>query len=91
MVSAQRLIELAITRSDNNATDALLAAIGGPSAVNRWLARAGLSGMRMDRTIATLVRDDGAVNPAIIGRPARQRHAADDGRACSAGSIKASG
>lgn len=64
MVSAERLIELAITRSDNNATDALLAAIGGPTEVNRWLNRAGISGMRMDRTIATLVRDDGAVDPA---------------------------
>jgi beta-lactamase class A len=63
-VSAQRLIELALIRSDNHATDALLAAIGGPQAVNRWLARAGLSGIRMDRTIATLVRDDGAINPA---------------------------
>lgn len=69
MVSAQRLIELAITRSDNNATDALLAAIGGTTAVNRWLSRAGLSGMRMDRTIATLVRDDGAVNPAFSVDP----------------------
>jgi beta-lactamase class A len=65
MVSAERLIELMITRSDNNATDALLAAIGGPGAVNGWLARAGINGMRMDRTIATLVRDDGAINPAV--------------------------
>lgn len=64
LVSAERLIDLAITRSDNQATDALLAAIGGTQAVNRWMARAGLSGMRMDRTIATLVRDDGAINPA---------------------------
>ena len=64
LVSAERLIELAITRSDNQATDALIAAIGGTQAVNRWLAKTGNSGIRMDRTIATLVRDDGAVNPA---------------------------
>jgi beta-lactamase class A len=64
MLPAEQLIELALTRSDNHATDALLAAIGGPSAVNRWLARAGISGIRIDRTIATLVRDDGAINPA---------------------------
>ncbi len=38
MLSAQSLIELALTRSDNQATDALLAAVGGPQAVNRWLA-----------------------------------------------------
>ena len=64
MLSAQGLIELSLTRSDNQATDALLAAVGGPQAVNRWLRSAGLSGMRIDRDIATLVRDDGAVNPA---------------------------
>lgn len=63
-LSAERLIELSLTRSDNHATDALLAAIGGPPAVNRWLGRAGLSGIHIDRTIATLVRDDGAIDPA---------------------------
>lgn len=64
LISAQGLIELAITRSDNPATDALLAAVGGPAAVNRWIRKAGLSGMRLDRDIATLVRDDGEFNPA---------------------------
>lgn len=64
MLSAEQLIELAITRSDNHATDALLAAIGGPQAVTRWLRKAGVSGIRLDRDIATLVRDDGAVDPA---------------------------
>ncbi|MDB5724141.1 MAG: serine hydrolase [Novosphingobium sp.] len=69
MLSAERLIELSLTRSDNHATDALLAAIGGPAAVNRWLARTGLSGFHIDRTIATLVRDDGAINPAFSVDP----------------------
>ena len=64
MLSALSLIELSITRSDNAATDALLAAIGGPQAVNRWLAGAGVQGFRIDRDIATLVRDDGLVDPA---------------------------
>ena len=64
MLSAEDLINLAIIRSDNHATDALLAAIGGPQSVVRWLRHAGISGMRIDRDIATLVRDDGAVNPA---------------------------
>lgn len=63
-MSAQGLIELTITRSDNQATDALLAAVGGPAAVNRWMRQAGLSGLRLDRDIATLVRDDGEYNPA---------------------------
>jgi len=63
-ISALGLIRLAITRSDNQATDALLAAIGGPQAVNRWIARAGIADMRIDRDIATLVRDDGELDPA---------------------------
>jgi beta-lactamase class A len=63
-LSAEQLIELAITRSDNRATDALLAAIGGPQAVTHWLRKAGVGGIRLDRDIATMVRDDGAVDPA---------------------------
>jgi beta-lactamase class A len=63
-VSAQGLIEAALIRSDNQATDALLAAVGGPKAVNDWLRRARIDEMRIDRDIATLVRDDGAFDPA---------------------------
>ncbi len=62
--SAQELIELALTRSDNHATDALLAAMGGPQVVDHWLRHVGIGDMRLDRDITTLVRDDGAVNPA---------------------------
>jgi beta-lactamase class A len=63
--SAQDLITMALTHSNNQATDALLAAIGGPAAVNDWLRRTGNgNGVHIDRDIATLVRDDGAVNPA---------------------------
>lgn len=66
MLSAIELIEAAITRSDNHATDALLAAVGGPQAVTRWVqANTGITEFRLDRDIATLVRDDGAVNPAV--------------------------
>lgn len=64
MISGQQLIELAITRSSNPATDALLAVVGGPQAVNRWIRKSGITGMRIDRDIATLVRDDGLVDPA---------------------------
>lgn len=62
--SATQLIDMAIIHSNNHATDALLAAIGGPQAVDRWLRKSGMSGIRIDRDIATLVRDDGIVNPA---------------------------
>jgi beta-lactamase class A len=63
-MSARQLIELMITRSSNPATDALLAAVGGPSAVNDWARRAGIQNFNLTRDIATLVRDDGEVNPA---------------------------
>lgn len=63
-ISARGLIDLTISRSDNQATDALLKAVGGPDAVNRWLRQTGNTGLRLDRDIATLVRDDGEYNPA---------------------------
>lgn len=61
---AVELIELMITRSSNPATDALLAAVGGPSAVNEWMHRQGIENFTLSRDIATLVRDDGEINPA---------------------------
>lgn len=61
---ASELIELMITRSSNPATDALLAVVGGPGAVNNWTRRAGIREFRIDRDIATLVRDDGEFDPA---------------------------
>lgn len=66
VLTAATLIDLAITRSNNHATDALLAVIGGPPAVNRWLKSAGVAGLRLDRDITTLVRDDGEFDPARI-------------------------
>ncbi|WP_338446586.1 serine hydrolase [Pelagerythrobacter marensis] len=61
---ASELIELMITRSSNPATDALLAAVGGPAAVNDWMRRAGIEDFQLTRDIATLVRDDGEIDPA---------------------------
>jgi beta-lactamase class A len=58
------LIEIMITRSSNPATDALLAAVGGPSAVNEWTRRQGIAEFSINRDIATLVRDDGEYDPA---------------------------
>lgn len=64
---ASELIELMITRSSNTATDALLAAVGGPAAVNQWMRRAGIRDFQLDRDIATLVRDDdGTIDPASV-------------------------
>lgn len=64
MMTGRALIEAALIHSSNTATDALLAVVGGPVAVNRWIRSAGIEGMRIDRDIATLVRDDGEVDPA---------------------------
>ena len=58
------LIELMITRSSNPATDALLEVVGGPKAVNDWVRRQGIRDFTLTRDIATLVRDDGEVDPA---------------------------
>jgi beta-lactamase class A len=66
-LTAQSLIELMITRSNNQATDALLAAVGGPAAVTAWLRNAGIEGQRVDRNIATLLRDDMAMNDPTLG------------------------
>jgi beta-lactamase class A len=63
-VPAQRLIELMISKSCNDCTDALLAAVGGPSAVNSWMREAGIQGFQLDRTIRNLIREDGRIDPA---------------------------
>lgn len=59
------LMEIMITRSSNPATDALLAAVGGPAKVNDWMRRQGITDFSINRDIATLVRDDGEYNPAV--------------------------
>jgi beta-lactamase class A len=43
--------------SDNRATDILLNDLGGPRALHRWLRDSGMSGLRVDRTIAQLLSD----------------------------------
>lgn len=64
VLPAQDLIERMITRSDNHATDGLITAVGGVAQVNAWLTRAGIVGQHLDSTMATLVHEDGRVNPA---------------------------
>ena len=64
LLPASDLIELMITRSSNSAADGLLHVVGGPSAVNDWVRRAGIKDFTMNRYISTLVRDDGEFDPA---------------------------
>jgi len=54
--SAASLMKAMIVRSDNRATDLLLRNLGGPATVQRWLEWNKVEGMRIDRTIAELLR-----------------------------------
>lgn len=76
-LSARSLIEMMITRSNNAATDAMLKAVGGPAEVTRWMRSKGFNRFRIDRDIATLVRDDGEFDPAL-GRDARDSSPPDE-------------
>ena len=54
--SARSLIEAMMIRSDNHATDILIRDLGGPKTLQSWLNQHGLSGLRIDRNIAQLLR-----------------------------------
>ena len=53
--TAYDLMDRMMVRSDNGATDQLIATLGGPHAIDGWLRSHGLSGIRVDRTIAQLL------------------------------------
>ena len=53
--SAYALMDRMMVRSDNHATDLLIARLGGPDAVNGWLRENRLEDIRVDRTIAQLL------------------------------------
>jgi beta-lactamase class A len=53
--TAGALMDAMITRSDNRATDLLIATLGGPAPIDGWLRRHGLQGIRVDRNIAQLL------------------------------------
>jgi beta-lactamase class A len=55
--TAVGLMDRMMVRSDNRATDLLIASLGGPGAVDYWLRAQGLSGIRVDRNIAQLLGD----------------------------------
>jgi beta-lactamase class A len=55
--TARQLMDAMLIRSDNLATDLLIRDLGGPKAVQTWLDWNGLRGIRVDRTIAQLLRD----------------------------------
>jgi beta-lactamase class A len=56
-VSARSLMARMLIHSDNRATDVLLRDVGGPRALHDWLRDNGMTGLRVDRTIAQLLAD----------------------------------
>ncbi len=55
-MSVHNLLELMLTRSDNTATDVMVAQAGGPAAVTAWLRKVGIaSGQRVDADTARLI------------------------------------
>jgi beta-lactamase class A len=53
--SARSLMKRMLVHSDNQATDILLADLGGPHAVHDWLQANGVTGLRVDRNISDLL------------------------------------
>lgn len=55
--SVRTLMARMLIHSDNRAADILFKDVGGPPAVHNWLRDNGVSGLRVDRTIAQLLND----------------------------------
>ena len=56
-IPVRNLMARMMIHSDNHATDIILKDIGGPRALHDWLRDNGVSGLRVDRTIAQLLAD----------------------------------
>ena len=56
-LSIQNLLELMLTHSDNTATDILMATAGGAGAVTAWIRGLEITGLRVDRDTAGILRD----------------------------------
>lgn len=53
--TARALIDAMMIKSDNRATDLLIANLGGPAKIDQYLRQHNVSGIRVDRTIAQLL------------------------------------
>lgn len=62
-LSVYNLLDLMLTRSDNSATDVLVALAGGAGAVNDWVKAAGVQGLRVDSNTAQLLYRAMGINP----------------------------
>jgi beta-lactamase class A len=66
-LSIYNLLDLMLTRSDNNATDVLVAEAGGPQAVNGWVQAAGVRGLRVDSNTTQLLYRAMGLDPHSSG------------------------
>lgn len=66
-LSVYNLLELMLTESDNTATDVLTKTAGGPAAVTAWVRAQGVTGQRIDRDTAELLRAFYGAGPGPIG------------------------
>jgi beta-lactamase class A len=66
-MSVHNLINLAMTVSDNTATDKMLELAGGQEAVNEFLQTNGIQGMRIDRPTKLLLTDAFGVTDRVPG------------------------
>jgi beta-lactamase class A len=74
-LSVYNLLELMLTQSDNTATDYMVEAAGGASAVTAWVRNQGISGLRIDGDTAEIIRrffglGAGPLSPALAARRA---------------------
>jgi beta-lactamase class A len=76
-LSVHNLLELMLTRSDNTATDVLMALAGGPRAVTAFVRSQGVQGLRVDRDTAGIVRDFFDLPPGNLGDAVAAASAAD--------------
>ena len=74
--SARSLIEAMMIHSDNHATDILIRDLGGPKTLQSWVDQQGITGLRIDRNIAQLLR-----SPRDLWDIREFEHAQGDGRA----------
>lgn len=62
-LSVDRLLELMLQKSDNNATDVLVARAGGPQAITGFVTKLGVTGLRVDSDTAHLLYRAMSIHP----------------------------
>jgi beta-lactamase class A len=64
--SVRNLLEAALIESDNSAADSLLRLVGGPAKVTIWLKAKGIDGIRVDRDLRAMQRDEVGIPPSLF-------------------------